>query len=68
MYKAIIEIKSRERLQILKTELENLKKERFDIKVSDKVYVEANDAVALKTCLNTISKILEVYEKMESIK
>jgi len=68
MYNTIIEIKSRDKLKILKTELENLKKERFEISVSDKVYIEAKDAVALKTCLSTVIKILEIYEKMESVK
>ncbi len=68
MYEAIINIKSKDKLKILKTELENLKKERFEIKVSEKVYITAKDTIALKTCFSTIAKILEVYEKMENIK
>ena len=68
MYNATIDIKSKDKLKILKTELENLKKDRFEINVSDKVYITAKDAIALKTCFSTIAKILEVYEKMENIK
>ena len=68
MYTATIEVDSKEKLRILKTELENLNKERFQIKVSDKVIIKADDAISLKTCFNTIAKILEVYEKMGNIK
>ena len=67
-YHAIIKVDDKDKLRIIGTELKNLKKERFQVKVEKDVEISAEDATALKTALNTVSKILEVYEKMVKVK
>ena len=66
-YQATIKINDPNKLKILQTEFKDLKTERFHVITKEEVQITAKDAVALKTILNSISKTLEVYEKMQGI-
>lgn len=68
-YKAVLEIDDPEKIRILKTEFESLQKERFTVKTQkNRVEISAQDATALKAILNSVCKVLAVYEKMRKIK
>ena len=68
-YTATLKIDEPEKIRILKTEFESLEKERFTVKTTkDAVEITAEDATALKAILNSVCKVLTVYEKMRKIK
>ena len=66
-YEIVIKIDDPSKLKILKTEFKDLKTERFQITVNKEVAITAKDAVALKSILLSVSKAMEVYEKMQSV-
>ncbi|MCK4670642.1 MAG: hypothetical protein KAT43_05565 [Nanoarchaeota archaeon] len=68
-YEVTLKIDEPEKIRILKTEFESLEKQRFTIKTKkDTVEITAEDATALKAILNSVCKVLIVYEKMRQIK
>ncbi|MBW3012196.1 hypothetical protein KY311_03350 [Candidatus Woesearchaeota archaeon] len=68
-YQATIEINNPDQIKLLKTEFDNLKKQRFQAVIEDKkIKIKAEDATALKAILNSVSNVLAVFEKMEKIK
>ncbi len=68
-YEVTLTIDEPEKIRILKTEFESLEKKRFAVKTKkDTVEITAEDATALKAILNSVCKVLIVYEKMRQIK
>ena len=68
-YEVTLTIDEPEKIHILKTEFESLEKERFTVKTKkDTVEITAEDATALKAVLNSVCKVLIVYEKTRQIK
>ncbi len=67
VYEAVILVNDPEKIKILKTEFESVKTDRFEILTEKEVKIRAKDAVALKSALMSVSKALEVYEKMQGI-
>ena len=68
-YEITLTIDEPEKIRILKTEFESLEKKRFTVKTKkDTVEITAEDATALKAILNSVCKVLIVYEKMRQIK
>ena len=66
-YEVVIKIDNSKKLTVLKTEFIDLKTKRFEISIDKDVKIKAEDAVALKSALMSVTKALEVYEKMEGI-
>ena len=72
-YSLKLAIKDPKIFDLIKTEIKNLEKTRSKIAIKKtkngfEIDLQARDAVALRASINSITQLLKVYEKVQTIK